>query len=124
MFRIFKYFFLNYFYFFYKFDANKGFSITRALNLIIINIILITFIFLVFIFKVFPELRILLPEIKKYGYVYFIILITILIIHYLLQKKLKSLVNYNEYKSNSSNNFIVIFTNLFILFCLFFVIWY
>lgn len=124
MFRIFKYFFLNYYYFFYKFDSDEKFSMTRALNLILINMLLIAFIFFVLILKEFPELRILFPEIKKYGYVYFIIIIIVFIIHYLLHKKLKYFINSIEYKSNSSNNFIIIFTNLLILLCVVFVIWY
>lgn len=91
MYRIFKLYFLNYYNFFYKKDKSDEFAITRALNLIFINLIFIIFTIIVIIVKFVPSIKLFLPEIKRYGYVYFLILLVIFLTHYILQKKLKKL---------------------------------
>ncbi|WP_460687434.1 hypothetical protein [Niabella aquatica] len=112
---------MNYYYFFYKKDADEKFAITRALNLIMINLTFIAYTILVLVLKLFPDARLFFTEIKKYGYVYFLILAATFLIHYLLQKKLKRLIhdNIKEFIKNekSQNKFIVFFTTFAIFLC-------
>lgn len=92
MYRIFVFYFLNYYYFFIRKDADGKFAITRALNLILINLLFLAYTVLVLILKIYPGGGLFFSEIKRYGYVYFLILGVVFLIHYLLQKKLKTLI--------------------------------
>lgn len=118
--NIFKFYFLNYYYFFYKKDGDEKFAITKALNLVLVNAIFIIFFILVLVLKLFPEARIFFTEVKRYGYTYFLVLAIIFLIHYLLQKRLKKLIyDKLEFFSNKEfkNKFIIFFTTPAIFLC-------
>ncbi|WP_156131489.1 hypothetical protein [Pedobacter kyungheensis] len=106
-------------------NIDKNFSITRALNLILVELVFLVFTVLIFAFKCFPSWRNVLPVIKRYSPVYFIILIAVFSLHYFLSKFLKELVNdevqLNVYTKMPKAKQIV-FSTLIVVFLLFLVV--
>lgn len=127
VYKVIKFLFLNYYYFFNKKGGNQGFAITRALNLMFLNALFLVGIPVIILLKRFNELRGILPNFKLYSTGYFIALVIFLVIHHLLEKKIKMLLLNKKFDDSLVNNntrrlsFIIFFCIFFLFFIALFV---
>ena len=112
MYKIFKFYFLNYYPFFLGKNNNVNFAITRAINLIFLNIFFTLCIPLTVSLKVYPELRNYLLVIEKFSLSFFVILILFLFLHWFLEKRMRKLITIWDITIVSKRNTDICFSTI------------
>lgn len=112
MYRIFRFYFLNYYHFFLGKNKNVNFAITRAINLIFLNLFFLLCIPISVFLKIYPEARSYLLVIKQYSIGFFVILILFLFLHWLVEKRLRKLIPNWDFSIVTKRNIVIAFSTI------------